>query len=326
MEIERREHPTPYDVIVSSPNAALDSYYLLPQLQFGAVNRSETTYHTAGGKGNNLARAVRALGGRALSLGIVGGHSGRFILDELAREEIPTDMVWVDQETRRSTTLISPGQIQNTVVLDSGNPIPLEGGSQLRQKILSHALEAPFLVLTGSLPPGFPHRFYAEITRDTANIAGLKVCLDCSGPPLRAAVEAGTPFIKVNTSEYLASLSQEKTLRLDEVLRTFECSQPRGLELLIVTDGPQGAYVFSSYHVPFQVKTVTESWLSTAGAGDTFMAGLLLSFNRGAALEQAVAYASAAAVASLKKIVCGQLDPQDVDINLSRTDIHLIFK
>ncbi|RPJ42401.1 MAG: hypothetical protein EHM21_12860, partial [Chloroflexi bacterium] len=296
MEIEPRDDPTPYDVIASSPNSALDSYYLLPHFQVGAVNRAESTYHTAGGKGNNLARAVRALGGRVLSLGIVGGYTGRFILDELAREKIPTDMVWIEQETRRSSTLISAGRMQNTVVLDTGNPTPVEVGLRLRQKIHAHALEAPYLVLTGSLPPGFPEQFYAEITRDAAEFPGLKVCLDCSGPPLLAAMEAGSAIVKVNSLEYMASLSYQSAFSLSEVLDTFECYHSRGLEILIVTDGPQGAYVFSNSQVPFQVKTTTGSWLSTAGAGDTFMAGLLLSLNRGVHLEQAAAYASAAAV------------------------------
>jgi len=326
VELKRGENPYPYDVIVASPNAALDSYYLLPRFQIGSVNRAETAYHTAGGKGNNLARAVRTLGGRVLSLGIVGGHTGRFIVEELVREAIPCDMVWTDQETRRSSTLISAGQMQNTVVLDTGNPIPQQDGDLLCQKIHTHELEAPFLVLNGSLPPGLANGLYADITREVAGVSGLSVCLDCSGPVLQAALEAGPRIVKVNTSEYLASLSHEKELSLVEVQQTLERFQPRGVELLIVTDGPQGAYVFSADHAPFQVITDTETWLSTAGAGDTFMAGLLLSFNRGYDLEQAAAYASAAAVASLQQVVCGCLDLQDVQSNLSRTEVHPIFQ
>ncbi len=66
----------PYDVIAVSSNAALDSYYVVPGLLAGAVNRTEKVFHTAGGKGINFSRAFHALGGRVLNLGIVGGHTG----------------------------------------------------------------------------------------------------------------------------------------------------------------------------------------------------------------------------------------------------------
>ena len=116
-----------YDVIAVSSNAALDSYYVLPGWQAGAVNRAERVYHTAGGKGINFARAFHLLGGRVLSMGIVGGHSGRFIASELAREGIPNDLVWVDQETRRSSTIIAVEEMKTTIMLDSGNQITLGG-------------------------------------------------------------------------------------------------------------------------------------------------------------------------------------------------------
>ncbi len=62
-----------FDIVIASPNAAVDSYYPLQQLEVGTVNRSEHALHTAGGKGNNMARAAARLGARVLSLGIVGG-------------------------------------------------------------------------------------------------------------------------------------------------------------------------------------------------------------------------------------------------------------
>ena len=141
--------------------------------QAGAVNRAERVYHTAGGKGINFARAFHNLGGRVLSLGIVGGHSGRFIAAELAREGIPHDLVWVDQETRRSSTIISIEAMKTTVMLDSGNQITLEDGDRLLENVMAHAHEAPFLVLTGSLPPGLPASYFCGYSSWCQRIAGL---------------------------------------------------------------------------------------------------------------------------------------------------------
>jgi fructose-1-phosphate kinase PfkB-like protein len=98
-----------------------------------------------------------------MSVGIVGGHAGQFVIDELRREVIPSDMVWTQRETRRSSTLILAGQMQTTVILDAGSGVEPEAGERFVQKIQDYASQAPYLVLTGSLPPSLPAGYYAEI-------------------------------------------------------------------------------------------------------------------------------------------------------------------
>jgi len=314
----------PFDLIVASPNVALDSYYVLSDLEVGAVNRSEKAYHTAGGKGINLARAAKILGGRVLNLGIAGGHNGRFIAAELEREQIAADLVWMEQETRRSSTIISPAHQQTTVVLDAGMPVTEVDGQQLIEKILEHVLEAPYLVLTGSLPPGLPSRYYRSIIESAKSCSSVKIGLDCAGEALQSAAGEGVQLIKVNVSEYLGGFNTQPSFHINSALRTFESLQSGGLEVLIITDSAQGAYVISSHHPPFLVKTRVQTWVSTAGAGDTFMAGLILALNRGEGIESAAAYASAAAAATLQQVVCGGLDPKDVEAFLPLTHIQLL--
>ena len=96
-------------------------------------------------------------------------------------------------------------------------------------------------------------------------------------------------MIKVNAFEYQASFPQLAGFSLAGVRKDFDNFHAKGLEVLIVTDGPEGAYVFSACCPPFQVKTHVDRWVSTAGAGDTFLAGLLLSLNHGKGLEAASA-------------------------------------
>ena len=315
----------PYDILAISPNAAVDSYYLLSGLNVGSVNRAEHVLHTAGGKGNNLARAVNALGGRVLSLGIVGGHTGQFILDELRQEGIPADMVWTENESRRSSTLIAAGQMQTTVVLDSGSCVEPGAGQRLVEKIQDYAAQAPYLVLTGSLPPELPSRYYAEIVSQAKDFPGLKVCLDCSGEPLRLAVEQGAQVVKVNAKEFHSSFLGGERWNPATALEIFACLEKKGLELLVITDGPQGAYVFSSGGSPFRILTRVEQWVSTAGAGDTFMAGLLLGLGRGSSLEEAACYASAAAAAQLQQVVCGSLCREDLERFLPVTSVEIVI-
>jgi 1-phosphofructokinase family hexose kinase len=302
-----------YDILAISPNTAVDSYYLLSQFSVGAVNRAGHVFHTAGGKGNNLARAVNALRGKVLSLGIVGGHSGQFIIDELRREGIPADMVRTENESRRSSTLITEGQMQTTVILDSGSFLEPGAGERLVQKILACAAQAPYLVLTGSLPPSLPPSYYAGIVSQVKSTPALNICLDCSGEPLRQAVDQGVQVVKVNVKEFQTSFLCGENWKPARALEIFDSLEEKGLKLLVVTDGPQGAFVFSSGRSPFRVFTRVDRWVSTAGAGDTFMAGLLLSLGRGFSLEESARYASAAAAAQLLQVVCGSLVLEDVE-------------
>ena len=314
-----------YDILAVSPNAAVDSYYLLSELAIGRVNRAEKALHTAGGKGNNLARAVNALGGKVLSLGIVGGHTGQFIIEELEREHIPNDMVWAKNETRRSSTLILSGQMQTTVVLDSGTSVEPEAAEILIQRIQDYASQAPYLVLTGSLPPTLPSHYYADIVQRVKNQPNLEICVDCSGEALRLAVEAGVQVIKVNFMEFRDSFTAGESWNLSSATDTFAWLEKKGLKLLVITMGRQGAYIFTPGMAPFQVTTKVGKWVSTAGAGDTFMAGMLLGLGRGDSLVSAMCYASAAASAQLQQVICGQLSLEDLESFLPETRVEKVL-
>jgi len=216
--------------------------------------------------------------------------------------------------------------MQTTVILDSGSDVSIEAGDQLIYKVQAYASQAPFLVLTGSLPPSFPSSYYADIVRKVRGSPSLRVCLDCSGETLRLAVENGAQVIKINSKEFQETFSnKEAAWDLRDVYHTFGSLTKSGVELLIITDGSQGAYIFPSGDEPFRVVTRVDKWVNTAGAGDTFMAGLLLGFNRGLSIEAATCYASAASSAKLQQIVCGSLKLEDLNRFLPLTRVEKLF-
>jgi 1-phosphofructokinase family hexose kinase len=310
-----------YDVVVVSPNSALDSYYVLPNLSVGSVNRAQRSIHTAGGKGNNVSRAIKALGGQSLSLGILGGHAGKFVAEELDREKISYDVVWSDRETRRSSTIVVPQCTQTTVALDSGLPVSLEDGNKLIDMVCSLKCQAPFLVLTGSLPPGLNADYYAELIQRLGYPGSPAVCIDCSGEVLKLTSQAGPAIIKVNVDEFQATFAKDKEWNWKYANDIFSRLQEYGVELLIITAGPLGAYVFHRDTSPYNVITQSHRIVTTAGAGDAFLAGLLVSLSRGGTLKQSTCFGSAAAAANLMQIVCGALNLVDVEEFLSHTSI-----
>jgi tagatose 6-phosphate kinase len=311
-----------FDIIIIAPNSAVDSLYVLPHLEVGRVHRVLQVWHTAGGKGNNMARAVVKLGGRVLSLGIVGGTSGQLIVNELVREGIAADLTWTTTETRRCLTISSQdGSKETTVVLEAGRSVGTQARESLFVKALHYADQAPFLTLNGSLPPDFPDDYYAQIITTLKN-ASVRIAVDCAGEPLRLSAQAGPWLIKVNLQEFQHVFAADRSWDWQIPADVFQSLQGVGLEYLIITDGPRGAYVFRKHEVPFRVFTTEGTLVSTAGAGDTFLAGLLLALQRGQPIECAARYAAAAAAASLQQIVCGALETTDVERFLRLTEIE----
>jgi 1-phosphofructokinase family hexose kinase len=308
-----------FDVVVVAPNTAIDSYYVLPELAVGEVNRAAQVLHTAGGKGNNMARAVALMGGRVLSLGIVGGTSGQFILNELERESITAEMVWTEHETRRTSTIPVPALRQSTVVLENGAPVGHAAREALTAKVLARATKAPFVALTGSLPTDFPDDYYAMLVNRLKD-EQVRVTVDCSGRALELAMKAHPAIVKVNVKEFRSTFR----MQMWSWQATADIFVSLGVQLLIVTDGAQGAYVFSQESEPFKVATKVDRWVNTTGAGDTFMAGLLVAFNRGMSLEQASRLASSAAASSVQQVCSGFLDQGDVERYLQLTQVETL--
>ena len=316
-----RNHSYNYDIVIASPNSGIDSYYVLDHLKLMDVNRARRTLHTAGGKGNNMARALVNLGGRALSLSIVGGFAGQFIASELDRETIAHDLVWTRHESRRLSTLFVRGQQDTTVVLEPGQPVGPAAQNELMECIVRHRTDAPYVVLIGSLPPDVPADFYAEAIRRLKD-SDAKVGVDCAGEALKLAASAAPALIKVNRNEFWNVFGQaDRSLDRDCVQRIYSRFHSQGLETLIITDGPRGAAVYSQQSEPFGVHTAVDAYVSTAGAGDTFIAGLLLALGRGDSIQDAACFASAAAAANIQQLGCGFLDRDQVPYFLTKTDI-----
>jgi len=313
-----------YDVVIASPNSAIDSYYLLDQFQTGKVHRASLAFHTAGGKGNNMARALKNMGGEPLSIGIAGGNSGHFIAKELDKENIPHRLIRNATESRHTITFTSPDMKDSTTILEAGTPVEPEVYDQFADVVFDCHRDAPWLALTGSLPPESPVGLYGDIIRRVKR-TGCKVAVDCSGQVLQKAIASGPALIKINREEFCSAfqipLSRYNTKSIREVYLDY---QDFGLEMLIVTDGPNGIISAMPDNKMVHVKTVVPSYVSTAGAGDTFLAGLLLRLKRGDRFPESLKYAAAASVANIQEMVCGFFNPDLIEQYKIKTKIEFL--
>jgi tagatose 6-phosphate kinase len=307
------------DVVVLSPNTAIDSYYSVRDFGIGEVNRADDATHTAGGKGINVARALRLLGGRPHCVGLVGGTAGAFIRQELRREGIGSTLIDSGVETRRTTTVVEEASGRTTVVADPGIPVPAICGERLIAAGIRASRNAQFVAIVGSLQLGLPVDLYREFIAGVKASSSATICVDSEGEPLRQAVGAGPALVKINRAELASTFGPASASSIDAMANAH---RGLGVDVLIVTDGPAGAFVFSRDRSPFSVVTDLDRVVSAVGAGDTFLAGLIDALGRGLGLQKAAVRASAAAAANVLRIGSGTLDPTHVARLARRTRIE----
>src|SRR5512143_1295650 len=139
-------------ILCITPNPAVDHTLLLPGLTAGHVHRAEAVFVAAGGKGLNVARVIRTLGGESLCMGFAGGHAGRLLADLARREGLNSLWTQVDAETRTCTILV-PANGDATVINEPGLPVSVSDWERLRDDIRSSISTNDLVCISGSWPP-----------------------------------------------------------------------------------------------------------------------------------------------------------------------------
>ena len=164
-------------------NAAIDKTIVVSAFEINKIHRPESVITLAGGKGCNVARALKTLREIPVVSGGVGGFAGQFIETELHREGIQTDFIRTDFESRTCTSILDREKQTMTEIYEIGEPVPNEKVDQLRDHIQTVIRKYRAVTLSGSLPPGVTFDFYAAVIK-IAKEAGVLTFLDSSGDAL----------------------------------------------------------------------------------------------------------------------------------------------
>jgi 1-phosphofructokinase len=289
-------------IVTLTPNPSIDrTVSLAGELQRGSVLRAEAVSSQGGGKGVNISRA--AVSATVPTLAVLPAEADDpFVLDLLrdgidCRPERPAGPVRVNltlTEPDGTTTKINtPGATVSEADLD-----------RLFSAVLRHARRARWVVLAGSLPPGAPDEWYAELVA-ALSTTDVRVAVDTSGAPLVALatdLEEHAPSLMKPNGEELATLTggDADAIEADPVAaaRAATTLVERGARAVLATLGGAGAVLVTdegAWHATPPPTTV----LSTVGAGDSSLFGYVLGDLRGHGaadrLRLAVAYGSAAA-------------------------------
>jgi 1-phosphofructokinase len=277
-------------------NPAIDKSVIVRGFEVGKTNRGEVARVDAGGKGINVAKALKRLGATVCALGLVAGSNGRFILDVLSAEGIPADFVHVPGETRVNLKIHDPEKGTETELNEPGFQVTAEHLEELRRKIAAHAPECQVMVFSGSLPPNVPPEIFAELIH-IAKGQGARCFLDTAGLGLKHGLAAGPFLIKPNRAEVEDLLKCTLRTRRELVEAAREL-MGMGSEEVLISLGAEGAVGVAGKEALFAQPPAVKV-RSSVGAGDTMVAAMAYAGVEGLPFRQAFRMAVAASAATV---------------------------
>ncbi len=277
-------------------NPAIDKSVTVHRFEVGKTNRGEVRRTDAGGKGINVAKAVKQFGAEVCALGFVAGSNGHFIAEALSACGVLADFIGVPGETRVNLKIHDPVYGTETELNEPGFQVSPEHLEAIKKKLKEYAPRCEVMVFSGSLPPGAPPGIFAELI-SIARALGAKCMLDTAGLALRLGLEAKPLLIKPNRAE-VEELLQERLSTRSQLVEAACRLLKMGTEKVVISLGPDGAVAATKQDL-LSARPPSVTPQSSVGAGDAMLAALAygemkhLSFRESFCLAMA---ASAAAV------------------------------
>ena len=265
----------------------------------------------AGGKGINVARALKSFDMPVVVTGLVGGRTGTRIVEELTAEAILNDFVRIVDESRTSTAVVDPTAASYTEINEWGPHVEPEELAMLLEKLAYLSRGADLVVFAGSLPRGVGDDFYAEAMRDLHR-HHVRTVLDSEGEALRLGAEAEPFLVSPNQREAEALVGHE--FRDDEdCVNALERIADMGPRNVLITSGAAcfGLFREERRRLLYRAEAPQVEPVSAVGSGDVLLAAFLAARVAERPLDQALEAAVAAGTASTLELGAGRFDPRD---------------
>lgn len=272
-------------------NPSLDYIVEVEQVTLGELNRTKNESKFPGGKGINVSQVLKRLGVDSKALGFIGGFTGNYIEEFITSQDIQTDFVRVNEDTRINVKLKSE---KETEINAKGPNITAENFETLKTKIRALTSE-DILILAGSIPSTMPASTYEELVK-ICNENGTKFVVDAEGELLKKVLPLKPFLIKPNHHE-LGDL-------FNTVLSSCEDVIPYGKELIklgaqnvIVSLAEKGAVLINK-DIAIIANVPKGEVKSSVGAGDSMVAGFIATYEKTKSIEEAFRFSVAAGSAT----------------------------
>jgi 1-phosphofructokinase family hexose kinase len=300
-------------IITVTLNAAIDKSLSVPNFRLGRRHRTVEQRTMAGGKGVNIARALKTLGQPVIATGFAGGPTGTRIVDQLTDESILNDFVRIREESRTNTAVFDPTTGEQTEINERGPAVGEKEIELFRDKLLYLARGAGIVVIAGSLPRGVETDIYAGMVRDLRKL-GVTIVVDTDGEALRHAVRAEPDVISPNVLEAEELVGHEFNEDEDHLIAVDEMVQLGARDaIMTLPEGCVASVDVEGRPVRMLARIARRETVAAVGAGDAFLAGYVAARYAGKPPAECLARGVACGAESTQRLGAGLLDPRQVD-------------
>jgi 6-phosphofructokinase 2 len=310
------------DIATLTINPAIDIFVNVPRVEWTRKLRCSPPKRDPGGGGINVARVAHRLGSEVIAIYPIGGAIGKLLQRLVEREQIESLVTPSHVETRENFTAFEETTGEQYRFVLPGSPLHRAEWEAVLERLASLPAKPKFMAASGSVPPGVPADFFARAVRH-AKALGAKTVIDTSGIALKEALKEGVTLIKPNLVELSdfvgASLDRDE----ERIAACRKLIADGRVEIVALTLGEDGALLVTAEQawraLPPEIEPV-----STVGAGDSFLGGLVAALAQGKPLEEAFRVAVAAASAAVLTPGTGLCQPADVKRLLPQVKIREI--
>jgi 1-phosphofructokinase family hexose kinase len=311
-------------IITVTLNAAIDKTLAVPNFRLGRRHRAVEQTAMAGGKGVNVARALRALGQPVIATGVAGGPTGTRIVEHLTEEGILNDFVRIREESRTSTAVVDPTSGEQTEINERGPQVSAEELELFVDKLLYLAKGAAVCVFAGSLPRGVDADLYGRLIEEMRRL-GVTTVIDSEGEPLLMATRKAPDVVSPNEIEAEGLVGHEFSDEDDRRRALGEMVEMGAREgIMTLDDGCLAVLGEGADRHLYRATLEPLEPVSSVGSGDAFLAGFVAARYGGRDAESCLRFAVACGAESTQHFGAGRLDQRDVGRVLSEVRVEAL--
>jgi 1-phosphofructokinase family hexose kinase len=309
-------------ILTVTLNAAIDRTVAVPNFRLGHRHRAVESRTVAGGKGVNVARALKLLGRPVIATGLVGGSTGDLILEHLGEEGILNDFTRIGGESRTNLAVVDPTTGAQTELNERGPEVTSEELDAFVEKLLYLAQGATVCVLAGSAPPGLDGEIYARLIGELGRL-GVLCILDTDGELMRTALKVEPAVVAPNVDEAEEAVGHEFNDADDIAMGLSGLIEMGAGEAIITQEAGCAAVVGTGpERRSYSVSIDPLEPVSSVGSGDCFLAGYVAARYEGRSPSDCLAYGVACGAESTQHLGAGTLDVREVERVLTRVAVQ----
>jgi 6-phosphofructokinase 2 len=299
----------------------LDRTVEVEELIYDDVNAVIEEKKNPAGKGVDVSRVIKELGGQSIAMGFSGGYNGLEIVGRLVNEGIICDFTRMHGESRAHITIVQRKKKLQTLLGTSCPAINRVEADEFLGKVREIPANS-YVAISGNTPQGMGDGFYAQLIT-TLKERNIKVTLDTDEEALKKGADAGPYLIKPNIHEF-GRLVGTNLREVEEIVK-YASSYKDKIRYIVVSMGARGVVGISgegNFHViPPKVHV-----RSSIGAGDSLVAGIIFALSENTPFEDALALGVACGTASTLNPGSDLCQMSDVDMIKKDVRIEKIKK